>query len=503
MKILLTLALIFSFVNGYSQSQAGTSIGRQIAAELADAKPGVTPATWLKSHAGEKLELFNGPQRENDTQAWCARTVVSRSAEGQTWTRTVYFYDPEPPADDALPPVGASPQEALEATCQLGLMWIEVSQADDAAGVALAQSIEAGLRTHYGRGETPRSINARANLSQSASPALPTSSGANMLSGFGAAYWTDAREWHVDDATLTVAYDPSQGQQKRVLVRMAFPNSDAFHDTKREMRQDQLDLLAWRDDLVRRIMQSGLAADATSEMKALIEKPDYFNGKNRPSGAQVVNAMSDWLTDAKARSAGQQAIALLVADRVLDFLDHNAAGPDDVARAQLKNLGAEYINDELAGGPVYAHSFLKQAKAIAPPGPPSDEVLLYQMEHGFDETGMCSAGAEEFKQVIEKGESLLAGARGLPASTLASLHFMVGDAYSTIVWLAKTGNDDYHDPKEYQPMEASARESALGHYRAAFELEHGTARAQRTWKEAWRLAVGLTPIYPRYFCVYD
>lgn len=480
-------------------------MSEQIAAELAHVTAGVTPAAWLKSHAGEKLELFNGPQRENDTQAWCARTVVSRAAEGQTWTRAVYFYDPEPPADDALPPVGASPQEALEATCQLGLMWIEIPQTDDAAGAALARSIEAGLQAHYGPGEATGSTTARANLSQSAGSALPNGKGAaaNFLTGFGAAYWTDAREWRVGDGALTVAYDPSQGQQKRALVRLAFPNSDAFHDTKRETQQDQLDLLAWRDDLVRRITEAGLTADTTSEMKALIEGPDYFNGKNRPSGEQVVQALRDWLTDARARSAGQQAIALLVADRVLDFLEHNAAGPDDAARAQLKNLGANYVNDELAGGPVYAHSFLKQAKTIAPPGPSSDEVLLCQMERGFDETGMCSAGTEEFRQVIEKGESLLAAARGLPASTLASLHFMVGDAYSTVVWLAKTGNDDYHDPKEYQPMEASARESALGHYRAAFELEHGTARAQRTWKEAWRLAVGLAPIYPRYFCVYD
>jgi hypothetical protein len=83
------------------------------------------------------------------------------------------------------------------------------------------------------------------------------------------------------------------------------------------------------------------------------------------------------------------------------------------------------------------------------------------MERGFDETGMCSAGAEEFKQVIQQGESLLAGAQALPASTLTSLHFMVGDAYATIVWLAKTTDSEYHDPKEYQPMAESARTRSL------------------------------------------
>jgi hypothetical protein len=72
--------------------------------------------------------------------------------------------------------------------------------------------------------------------------------------------------------------------------------------------------------------------------------------------------------------------------------------------------------------------FPEKAKALAPPGPAADEVLLLQMERGFDETGMCSAGPEEFARVIQQGESLLAGARALPTSTLSSLHFMVGDA---------------------------------------------------------------------------
>src|SRR5260370_35817623 len=35
------------------------------------------------------------------------------------------------------------------------------------------------------------------------------------------------------------------------------------------------------------------------------------------------------------------------------------------------------------------------------------------------------------------------------------------------------------------------------------QLEHGTARAQKTWKDAWRLAAGLPPTHGRYFFIYD
>jgi hypothetical protein len=196
-------------------------------------------------------------------------------------------------------------------------------------------------------------------------------------------------------------------------------------------------------------------------------------------------------------------MALLAADRVLDFLSHHGVVMGENALGAMKSLGAEFLQDELGGSEVYSHGLLKQAKALSPPGYMADEILLRQMEHGFDETGMCSAGAEEFKQVIQQGESLLAASRTLPTSTLSSLRFMVADAYATIVWLATSTDDEYHDPKAYQPIAESARARALENYRTALQLEHGTPRAREAWKEAWRLAAGLPPTNARYFCVYD
>jgi hypothetical protein len=300
-----------------------------------------------------------------------------------------------------------------------------------------------------------------------------------------------------------VAYDQFKGKAHRTLVRLAFANSDAIHDLVSETEQERIKLVAEIDELVRKVKEAGMPAAATNAMTALLEKPDYFSGQNRPDDAQVVAAFRDWLMAVKVQPAAQQAVALIAGDRVLDFLSHNGVPMGEAARMAMKSLGADYVHDELAGGDVYAHGLLKQAKALAPPGSAADEILLLQMERGFDETGACSAGAEEFSHVIEQGESLLAGQRTLPSSTLASLHFMIGDAYATIVWLANTTDTEYHDPKKYRPIAESARSKALEHYRAAFNLEHGTPRAQRTWEEAWRLAAGLPPTSGRYYCVYD
>jgi len=484
-RLLLTIvavALLPMAVGAQTAASSDLAFAQQVMREITQVKGGATPAEWLQAHADEKLQIFNGQQFANDTQQWCARTVVPHSASaGRAWTRSAYFYDPPAPADDELPAPGVSGRKLLETACRLGLIWIDIPESNQEVGIKLSEDIQAALASRYGSSSTPQF----------------------GPGGFGSAGWTATQQWRVDGAVLTVAYDQFKGKPHRTLVRLAFANSDAVHDIVKETEQAGIDLMAEVDDLVRRVKDTGMPAAATNEMTALLEKPDYFGGRNLPGDTQVVATFRNWLKVAESRPVGQQAVTLVVADRVLDFLSHSGVPLEKAAREEMKSLGANYVHDELAGGDVYAHGLLKKAKTLAPAGPSADQVLLFQMERGFDETGMCSAGEEEFSQVIQQGESLLAGARTLPTSTLASLHFMVGDAYATIVWLATTTDSEYHNPKKHQPMAESARAKALEHYRAAFQLERGTARAQKAWKEAWRLAAGLPPTSERYFCVYD
>lgn len=485
-RFILTIAIVGltpMSASAQSTEPSNVAIARQIAIEIGQVKPAAaTPAEWLREHPDEKLQTFHGRELVNDTINWCGRTFVRHeSTTSRTWTRYAYFYDPQPPPTGVLPTPGASGPDTLATTCQLGLIWIEMQESNSIIGMKLTEDIEAELASHFGPGSTPQ-----------------------LAGGFGSAGWTHIQQWRMDGgAVLTVAHDQFGGERHRVLVRLSFPNSDAIHDTGKETEQLRADMLAERVELERRVKEVGMPSEPTTEMTALLEEPDYFGGQNLPSGSRVVITLRKWLEAANSRPAAQQVIALLAADRVLDFLDHNGVLMEAPARAQMKDLGISYVHNELAGSDVYTHGLLGQAKALAPPGSAADEVLLLQMERGFDETGMCSAGPEEFTQVIQQGESLLAGARSLPTSTLSLLHFMVGDAYATIVWLATTTDSEYHDPKKYQPEAESARVKALEHYRAALNLERGTARAQKAWKQAWRLAACLPPTTERYYCVYD
>ena len=107
---------------------------RQVVREIAEVKGGTTPAEWLHGHADEKLQMFSGAQYANDTYRWCARTVVTHTGTGHAWIRYAYFYDPQPPADDALPVPGTSSREVLETSCQLGLVWIDIPEDNPAVG---------------------------------------------------------------------------------------------------------------------------------------------------------------------------------------------------------------------------------------------------------------------------------------------------------------------------------------------------------------------------------
>jgi len=190
------------------RAQTGASsdaaFAQQIVREIGEVKSGTTPAEWLQTHGEERLQMFIGPQYANDTQQWGARTVVAHPAStGRAWTRSVYFYDPQPPADDALPAPGGSGRQELETNCQLGLMWIDIPDGNPAVGRKLSEVFQAALASQYGPGLTTP----------------PFGPG-----GFGSARWVATRQWSVNGAVRTVAYDQFEGKPHRTLVRLAFVN---------------------------------------------------------------------------------------------------------------------------------------------------------------------------------------------------------------------------------------------------------------------------------------
>ena len=80
-------------------------------------------------------------------------------------------------------------------------------------------------------------------------------------------------------------------------------------------------------------------------------------------------------------------------------------------------------------------------------------------------------GSDLFHKVIQDGEEL--SAKDLDASTMAQVHFMVGDAYATNFAIAKgiDPNGDYGSSVQESDAEP-ARAKALEHYRAGLTTDN-------------------------------
>ncbi len=66
--------------------------------------------------------------------------------------------------------------------------------------------------------------------------------------------------------------------------------------------------------------------------------------KSSAADTQLVTTFRDWLTAAKSKPAGRQAVALVAGDRVLDFSTHNGEPLGEAARAEMQSLGANYVH---------------------------------------------------------------------------------------------------------------------------------------------------------------
>jgi len=120
---------------------------------------------------------------------------------------------------------------------------------------------------------------------------------------------------------------------------------------------------------------------------------------------------------------------------------------------------------------------------------------------GFMARSSCdlSGPDDPSRRVILQGEKLLT--KGLEAPIVAQVHFMVGDAYSDFVALARQGLNAQgaSDPNKFRGEAEADRAKALEHYRAGLAVDNASQNAQDAWRQAWRLLAGIQP-EERYVC---
>ena len=210
--------------------------------------------------------------------------------------------------------------------------------------------------------------------------------------------------------------------------------------------------------------------------------------------------LQQWLSQLKALPAERRAAGLLAADRLV-WSAQTAEGNGMWERegkglSHIEKFMAEFFPSEAEKGGTYTGNWAEQARELDASGEVGQMAIIGSMARGQCD---LSGPNDPSRRVILEGEKLLS--KGLEAPIAAQVHFMIGDAYSDFVALAKQGLNAQgaRDPDKYREEAAADRAKALEHYRAGLTVDNASENAKDAWRQAWRILAGIQP-EERYVC---
>lgn len=447
-----------------------------------------TLGEWKKDRPGDEVVLYrHGDAGAPLDRPWCARAETALLLpDGTKAVRYAFFYPPDPPARFALPTENET-AGLIDRSCTLGVIWTERSEKDKGRGEQIAGALRAALDRRFGKGQ------------------------ANMkLQFFNAASWSETGRWQSGVATIASAsergYDKSRVLAFGFLPVSGFSIDELGTEERGDIKESPEPGTADVRSLTTEAGISGAASEAL--LSAVSRAEDWREGRIKSDAKlparQLISGLKQWLAAAEKLEGRRKAAALLAADLALEGSQYayKVADPDQGAvRKELEALGAEFNDSPLGGVTSYTRSWLKAAQELDRDGPIGDRCFRTLMAKGFDTSGTCSSGNEQFREVIEEGEHYLAGKHD-PAAQ-AEVELMTADAYRDIVSLAAGGADEYGEASNYTGQADQARQKAILHYRKALANARDDSASRKGWGDAWRLINGLPPAYLRYYCIYD
>jgi len=468
---------------------AFASLADSAIAELHD---GISLEQWRKSQ-----ENFEDWLPVKDEAFFDCRTFAKRETlpSGRQATHLVYFYPPEAATPAVFPTDSA--EVLLDRDCKLSMVRVETNVQTDSAGRLFGKALENAFTNSYSSGlERTRAV-------------FPRS-----------AAWQEEGQW-TNGAEIVSAYDPIKASYDREDMKagtaFAFARlpivteieqraccriEDHYHSIEESQFHHALEIAA---------SDEALSAQVATLFRRLFRKigeeesPD--SNQRETARALVLPALRDWFHAANSLPPVRRAAMLYVADRLLVVASDNGwldlIGKENTElRAGLEELGASFEYRELGGCYEYNGDWLSRARELDPEGRIGQMAVLISLARGSAPILPKDKGdkLDIFHTVISDGDWLLS--QKPDAATEAQIHFIIGDANSTIFALAGGAETEYGDPKEYQPEAPAARHNALEHYRAGLAIDSTSENAKYAWLQAWKISAGLLPS-TRYVYIYD
>ena len=479
--------------------------------EIAQLADGITLAKWMDIRgAGEqwekdtekKIPITNGEDPKcEDYQR------IDELPSKALVTRRAYFYPPPAPVPAVFPSQNA---EELRKTCWLGKIEMQVDGVQEKDNKTFLLAVRQEFEKQYGENVRMKSV-------------------PFWREGFD--IWAtvldrDQDRWIHNGVEIVSARDhASNDPTVRVRLPVAVDSDERFVRGKQDRSIEDL-------QFHQAVSATGVDAALSQRMEKLYELEVQLADRLNKQAAEMCKAgcpdvaklpkatgddwreplapqLREWLNAVKTLGPAQRAAGLFAADRLLVAFESVRPGDhfgtigastaaQDKLRTILKKLGANFATNYAEPAYYYTGNWLDEASGLDFDSESGRMAFFTWVESNSD--ACVIAGAETFRKVISRGETLLN--RKIDPATASKAHFMVGDAYSDIYAIAK-GYDQNGTYTNIGSDEAGpARLKGLEHYRAGLAIDNTSEDAKDAWRQAWHLSAGRLP-HIRYACFGD
>jgi hypothetical protein len=446
--------------------------------------------SWKASHPSARCSEFHGDGSSLFiVDLWAYRCTMT-FASGRV-NRFFYILDPGDPPSSLLRQF----QGEITQTAALPLSAMQ----------RIHGEIESRLTLLYGKPETPES--------------LPPG-----IAWFGSGDWQLLRVWRLGDRDIYLYLRQSPGRHVAVgLLARDRALQLASTAEGEHLLIDASPDAVFEDHIDSRLVTvlakdvpgpAGLLGDFSDSP----DSPDSPDADTQPKPETVYKAVIALLDRAAGATADRRAALLLAADRLAEQWQLPAAAklPGDL-ETRIGHLasaaGAHFRWDPLGAAWVYQHDLLWTVWHEAPESEWGQDAFFLLLEHGWDTSGVCRAGADQFRTVIEQGRQFVGKFPESPARQ--PVEFLIAQAYETWwslgEWSACSPVTDAgtapcgHAPgsARYRAGSAAARAKAIEIYQSLLAADPQTYGTPALRRHLARLKLGIDTNQRRFYCLYD
>jgi hypothetical protein len=334
----------------------------------------------------------------------------------------------------------------------------------------------------------------------------------SAVPAWGSADWHFVRIWHTPQEEIYLYRKESPGAKEAVgmLAR------DRVLESASTAQGQHLILEEPPDANFEEEVDSGVAAalgTQFSQVSAVLADPD-----EEPYPSAVANALTNLIDASRQAPLDQRAALLLAADRLAGRWRLPAANPlpagmgSEVARLQ-KDDGMHFEWSELDGEWLYQHDLLWTLWHDAPDTEWGGDAFYLLLDRGWDPSGICKGGSDQFRAVVAQGEKYLEKYPEVP--TRLPMLFLVAQAYETWWslsqwWACSPALDPSTSPcgpepssAQYDTGAAAAREKAIAYYDQLAKADPDTYATPELRRRVARLKMGIDTNQRRFYCSND